>query len=167
MLIALIKMKPYSLDLRQKIVGAYEVGETSIRKVARRFQVSKSTVQELLKRKKETGLLLPQTARFGKPKQLSGDKNEREQMVQKITDYTLAEYCEHWQEKTGIRVSENTMCRFLAQAQPTLKKNLRTTQALKEDNQTKRVKSGQEIRDVSLENLIFGDEMGVLLGMMR
>jgi len=51
-------MKPYSLDMRQKIVDTYEAGNTSIRKVAERFQVSKSTVQALLKRKKETGKLL-------------------------------------------------------------------------------------------------------------
>ena len=52
-------MKPYSLDMRQKIVNTYEAGNTSVRKVAERFQVSKSTVQELLKRKRETEKLLP------------------------------------------------------------------------------------------------------------
>ena len=31
-------MKPYSLDMRQKIVNTYEAGNTSVRKVAERFQ---------------------------------------------------------------------------------------------------------------------------------
>ena len=31
-------MKPYSLDIRQKIVNTYEAGNTSVRKVAERFQ---------------------------------------------------------------------------------------------------------------------------------
>ena len=31
-------MKPYSLDMHQKIVNSYEAGNTSIRKVAERFQ---------------------------------------------------------------------------------------------------------------------------------
>jgi len=31
-------MKPYSLDMRQKIINTYEAGNTSIRKVAARFQ---------------------------------------------------------------------------------------------------------------------------------
>ncbi len=31
-------MKPYSLDIRQKIINTYEAGNTSIRKVAARFQ---------------------------------------------------------------------------------------------------------------------------------
>jgi transposase len=58
-------MKPYSLDMRQKIVNTYEAGNTSVRKVAERFQISKSTVQELLKRKRETGKLLPCQAKGG------------------------------------------------------------------------------------------------------
>jgi len=60
-------MKPYSLDMRQKIINTYEAGNTSIRKVAARFQVSKSTVQKLLKRKRETGKLFPGQAKWGKP----------------------------------------------------------------------------------------------------
>jgi len=63
-------MKPYSLDMRQNIVNTYEAGNTSVRKVAERFQVSKSTVQELLKRKREIGKLLPPQAKCGKPSQL-------------------------------------------------------------------------------------------------
>ena len=48
--------------MRQRIVDTYEAGNTSIRKVAERFQISKSTVQALLKGKKETGKLLPSQA---------------------------------------------------------------------------------------------------------
>jgi transposase len=45
-------MKPYSIDLREKIVKTYEQGGTSIRKVADRFGVAKSFVQKLLSMKK-------------------------------------------------------------------------------------------------------------------
>ncbi len=65
-------MKPYSLDMRQKIVNTYEAGNTYVRKVAERFQVSKSTAQELLKLKIETGKLLHRQAKGGKPSQLFG-----------------------------------------------------------------------------------------------
>ena len=40
-------MKPYSLEFREKIVKAYQQGDTSIRKVAARFDVSKALVQKL------------------------------------------------------------------------------------------------------------------------
>ena len=82
-------MKPYSLDMRQKIVDTYEAGNTSIRKVAERFQVSKSTVQALLKRKKETGKLLPSHAhaKGGKPSLLFGHEQQIEEMVAQYPDY--------------------------------------------------------------------------------
>jgi len=38
-------MKTYSIDFRKKIVKAYEQGNTSIKKVAARFDLSKSFVQ--------------------------------------------------------------------------------------------------------------------------
>ncbi|XPM53904.2 MAG: hypothetical protein EDM05_038530 [Leptolyngbya sp. IPPAS B-1204] len=96
-----IVMKPYSLDLREKIISTYEAGNTSIRQVAARFQVSKNTVQSLLKRKQATGTLKPAPATGGKTSQLAGFEQEIAEMVEQHQDYTLAEYCESWQEKLG------------------------------------------------------------------
>ena len=48
-------MAPYSLDLRQKIVATYEAENTSIREVAKQFQVATKTVQTLLNQYRETG----------------------------------------------------------------------------------------------------------------
>ena len=83
-------MKPYSLDMPQKIVNTYGAGNTSVRKVAERFQLSKSTVQELLKRKRETGKLLPRQAKWGQPNQLFGQEKLIKEMVAEHPDYTLA-----------------------------------------------------------------------------
>jgi transposase len=52
-------MKPYSIELREKIVKIYEQGDTSIRKVAARFDVSKGFVQKILKQKQTTGHVQP------------------------------------------------------------------------------------------------------------
>jgi transposase len=73
-------MKPYSLDMCQKIAKTYEAGNTSVWKVAERFQVSKSRVQEILKRKRETEKSLPHQAKGGKPSQLFG----QEEQIKKI-----------------------------------------------------------------------------------
>ncbi len=81
-------MKPYSLDMRQNIVNTYEAGNPSVRKVAERFQVSKSPVQELLKRKRETGKLLHCQAKGGKPSQLFGQEEHLKEMVVEHPDYT-------------------------------------------------------------------------------
>ncbi|MBE9033873.1 IS630 family transposase, partial [aff. Roholtiella sp. LEGE 12411] len=52
-------MKPYSLDLRQKIVDAYACGDISQRKLAKNFGVTLSFVQNLLKRDRELGTICP------------------------------------------------------------------------------------------------------------
>jgi transposase len=44
-------MKPYSSELREKIVKIYEQGDISIRKVAARLDVNKGFVQKILKQK--------------------------------------------------------------------------------------------------------------------
>jgi transposase len=49
-------MKAYSIDLREKIVTAYLQGNTSIRKVAVRFTVSKSLVQKLVNQQRIDGI---------------------------------------------------------------------------------------------------------------
>ncbi len=106
-------MRPLSKDIREKIVSTYFEGSTSIRKVAERFRVSQNTVQKLVKQKRETGNINPQKARGGKPSQLAGREKEIISMVEEHSDYTLSEYCELWEERGGVRVSESTMCRFL------------------------------------------------------
>lgn len=57
-------MKAYSIDFREKIVKAYEQGNTSVRKVASRFDVSKSFVQKLLEMKKTHSSYRTKTAGF-------------------------------------------------------------------------------------------------------
>ncbi|MEO1510410.1 MAG: IS630 family transposase, partial [Cyanobacteria bacterium J06633_23] len=51
--------KAYSLDLRQKIVDAYDRGDISQRGLANQFGVAKSFVQKLLKQRRETNSIAP------------------------------------------------------------------------------------------------------------
>ncbi len=48
-----------------------------------------------------------------------------------------------------------------------LKKTLRSTQAHKEINQNQRIENWEKIRNIEPKNLIFLDEMGVVLEIMR
>jgi len=50
-------MKALSLDLRQRIVEAYERGESTQADIARRFSVGQASVERLLRLKRETGSL--------------------------------------------------------------------------------------------------------------
>jgi len=117
-------MTVYSLDFRQKIVSAYEAGNTSIRKVAERFMVTKRTVHRLIKQNRETGDLTPKKVGTKKPSALEAHKEIIVQTVEQHPDWTLRQYCEEIAEKTGVSVSTASMCQFLAKQELTLKKDI-------------------------------------------
>ncbi|OAD22458.1 protein containing Paired box protein [Candidatus Thiomargarita nelsonii] len=52
--------KPYSRDLRHKIIEAYKNGEGSMRQLGKRFKVSVTFIFSLLKRLSQTGSIDPQ-----------------------------------------------------------------------------------------------------------
>lgn len=161
-------MRPSSKDIREKIVSTYEEGGTSIRKVAERFRVCKNAVHNLLKQKRETGDISPQKARGGKPSQLAGREQGIISMVEEHSDYTLSEYCELWEERGGVRVSESTMCRFLGKLKLTRKKKTKRNRKIKEaEVQQGRLDYWQTVKMFDPKNLVFIDEMGILLGIMR
>ncbi|WP_375478949.1 hypothetical protein [uncultured Nostoc sp.] len=89
-------MKPYSIDFRQKIVQAYNQGNTSIKLVASRFDVSKAFVQKLLKQKKIKGHVEPGKQGGSIKNELDNYKTQLTLMVEKYPDATLSKYCEYW-----------------------------------------------------------------------
>ena len=115
-------MKPYSIDFREKVVKAYEKGNTSIRKLAARFDVSKAFVQKLLKQQKTSGHVQPGKQGGNMQSQLHGYSTQLTQMVEKHPDATLSEYCEYWEETYGSWLSTSTMCRALQRLQLPRKK---------------------------------------------
>lgn len=106
-------MKPYSIDLREKIVKAYSQGNTSIRKVAQRFGVAKSFVQKLLSMNKTQGHVEPKQQGGGMKGELNGSEAQLAAMVEKYPDATLLEYCEYWGTTYNHWLSTSTMCRAL------------------------------------------------------
>lgn len=120
--IAIGKMRPYSIDFREKVVKAYAKGNTSIRQLAARFDVSKAFVQRLLKQQKVQGHVRPEQQGGSMKSRLDGYSTQLAQMVQKRPDATLAEYCEYWGETYKQWLSTSTMCRALQKQQLTRKK---------------------------------------------
>ena len=115
-------MKPLPMELREKVVKAYEQGNTSIRKLAARFDVSKSFVERLLKRKQTTGDIQPLRQGGSLKSELNGYSNELIALVEKYPDSTLSEYCEYWGSMYGQWISPSTMCRGLKRLGLTKKK---------------------------------------------
>jgi putative transposase len=79
-----------------------------------------------------------------------GQEEEIKKMVVQHPDYTLAEYCEYWQEKTGVRLSERAMCKFLQKQKLTVKKKtIRSSQADKKSTKKQRIEYWEKIRYVA------------------
>lgn len=106
-------MKPYSLDLRQKIVEAYQNGEGSLRQLAHRFKVSLSFVQRLLKKLADTKSIEPLPIGGGPQPQLDSYYEQILKYLEECNDLTLEQLCERLETETQVKVSVPTMCRFL------------------------------------------------------
>src|SRR3954471_14664374 len=52
-------MKPYSMDLRERVVAACDARDGTREQIPARFSVSVSWVRDLLKRRRETGSIAP------------------------------------------------------------------------------------------------------------
>lgn len=110
----IVSMKPYSLDLRQKIVDAYATGDISQRKLAKNFRVTASFVQSLLKKQREMGTIAPKVRTQQTPTKLNAEQLDLlRQLVEEQTDATLAELRERLCQKTGVLVGVATVDRML------------------------------------------------------
>ena len=99
-------MKPISLDLRQRIVAAYESREGTEAELAERFSVGRSTVGKLVRQWRELGTLEPQVQARGRKRLIVGDLEKRLlQDVEERPDATLQERI----DKLGLDCCINTM----------------------------------------------------------
>jgi transposase len=162
-------MKAYSLDFRQKIVDTYFKGDTSQRKVAKRFGVALSFVEKLLKQWRETGNLAPKPHGGGaKPKLNSAQFALVAALVEADNDATLEELCQQLQTQTAMTISRSTMGLVLQKLELTRKK--KTLHATEKDTprvQQARIDYWQELRNIAPEDLVFIDESGLNLAMIR
>lgn len=107
-------MAPYSLDLRQKVVQAYERGMGSQRQVAEFFGTSLSFVEKLFTQLRSTGNLAPKPHAGGKPSRLDGKVQlDLRHWLQEQSDLTLAELAGRLEATHGIRVDLPQLCRLL------------------------------------------------------
>jgi transposase len=107
-------MQAYSLDLRRRVVAAYENGVETIPEVAERFEVSDSFIKKLLRRKRTTGDIAPIGHRGGQPRRLSDQ--DRQWLLKTVLaqpDITLGELQERLRGEKNLAASVPTLCREL------------------------------------------------------
>ena len=128
-------MKSYPVEFRQKILDCYYNEPISQRQLAKRFCVTLSFVQKLLKQYRETGDLRPKTYRCGRHLKLTPEQMlVLGELIEENNDATLAELSKLFLERTGIVLSVATVARIAERLRITRKKNYTTTR--KRDRKT-------------------------------
>lgn len=163
-------MRPYSNDLRQKVVEAYTKGEGSMRRLAARFSVSLDFVWRLLKRYRQTRRVDPKPHGGGQPRKLRElDEAILEQLVEEHADATLSELNQLLKAKTGVAVSDATIGLSLRRRGITRKKLSYHASEREADEEIEQARQQFQQAQAEMDptHLIFIDEAGVNLGMAR
>ena len=103
--------RPYSLDLRQRIVRAVEAG-ASRRATAAQFDVSPSCVVKLVQRWRQKGTLAPDPVGGGRRAKLADHAELVHALLAATPDSTIAELKARLAAE-GIAVSPSAISRFL------------------------------------------------------
>jgi transposase len=106
-------MKPYSKDLRLRVLAAVDAGRPR-EEVAQTFSVSVPTIKRWLKRRRETGDVEPKPIP-GRPCVKGAALEEwLPAQLQNNSDLTLEEHCEAFEEEVGVLVSTSTVGRVIS-----------------------------------------------------
>lgn len=117
-------MKPYSNDLRLRIVETIQANRLPQVEIAAQFGVSKSFVEKLWHRFRTTGSYQAKAHAGGVERFLKNDESLIRELVNAQPDATLAELCEKVAAQTGKTVvTTATMCVELQRLQLPLKKS--------------------------------------------
>ncbi len=105
-------MKPYSADLRQRVVDALQSGQTQPA-VAQRFDLSLSSVQRYARKWREHKDLAPRRVP-GRARTLSqAQQQQLGELVRSQSDWTLQSLNQSWQQHSGQSISLATVHRYL------------------------------------------------------
>lgn len=106
-------MRAYSIDIRGKIIHAYESGAESQRQIARRFDVSLSFVRDLLRQYRETGIVDSKKTGGSVPKIDNESHRLIRQLVEDNEHLPLSRICQVLAEERQLKVSRSTVWRAI------------------------------------------------------
>ena len=158
--------KPYSDDLRERVVAAIEAGHTR-EEVAELYNMALSTVGGFIKRKRETGSVSPD--KFGGYKTFSLEPHTYlvEELVAEQLDSTLAELQSRL-AKEKVEVSQSGISRFLHHINLTFKKkSVHAAEQDRPDVAAARKALRKEQLTLDPKQLVFIDETAATTKMTR
>lgn len=116
-------MRGYSVDLRKRVIKAVEEEKQSVKEVAKRFGLSRWSVNRYLNRNKEGNLAA--TKPPGRPKRLDADALQvLENQVKAHNDWTLEQHAKALQETKGISLKKSSIGNYFKLLGITIKKDV-------------------------------------------
>jgi transposase len=142
--------KPFSQDLRNRVIDAVEKGGMSCRAAARRYEVSESTAIKWLERYCREGLRAPVGHGGHPPSALMPHREFLEAARAEKSDVTLQELCDRLRSEKGVTADTSMMSRFFRRIGVTLKKR-RSSRANKTGRTAAGIgRAGEPIRAASI-----------------
>jgi transposase len=112
-------MKPYSMDLRQRVIGACDAGQPT-KQVAMTFGVSPAWVRRLKQHRRERGDIIPRNGGGSRGRKI--DRQRLAELVLEQPDATLVEL----KERLGISVTPWAISKALRELKLSYKKSRST-----------------------------------------
>jgi transposase len=158
-------MKPYSLDLRERVVAAVDHKEGTLREIVARFRIGLSTLTTWLRQRRRTGSLAPRPHGGGRRPAVGAHDAERlKDLVRQQPDATLDEL----NARLGLGCSRMAIVRALRRLRISRKKKV--THASERDTppvKRKRRAFRRRVASVDPNDLVFVDETGADTAMTR
>ena len=136
-----------SLDLRERILEAYDEGEATREQVAGRFRVSLGMVKKLLQQRRHSGDIRARHHLAGrKPLIVAEHRQEMDRLLKRKPDMSLKEL----REALGVKCSLQAIHVVLVKMEMTLKKRLSVPASKTARTSPGRVKAGNVVKVASI-----------------
>jgi transposase len=158
-------MVPYSNDLRERVLMAYDAGEGTQEEIASRFRVSARWIRKLLAQRIATGSIAPKPNGGGRKLSIQGETAEAlRAAVADDPDATLAEL----RQATGFGGCVMTIWRALGRLKITRKKkSLRAQEQLEPEVIAQRREWTERVAGIDPGRFVFLDESNAKTTMTR
>jgi transposase len=149
--------KPYSIDLRERVVAAVETGGMSCHRAAAQFGVGISTAINWVRRLRETGSVAPGKMGGHKPKSISGEHRAWLLERTREKDFTQRGLVAELAER-GLKVDYRTVWSFVHAEKLSFKKTVAAGERDRPDVARRRAQWVKYQNKIAPERLVFIDE---------
>jgi transposase len=143
--------KPYSEDLRKRVVAAVESGGLSCNQAAKQFGIGASTAIGWVRRLRESGSIAPGKMGGHRPKAISGE--HRDWLLLRIKDRLVAELAGR-----GLKVDYRSVWEFVHAEKLSFKKSVVAGERNRPDVARRRAQWSKYQDRIDPERLVFIDE---------